>query len=64
MVWRSERSGRRLRHRCGLSAGAYKAGLKAMRRGDTKAAARKWITAARDWSAAHGLPGAKGIIIP
>ena len=41
---------------------AYRAAMKARRRGDT-AAVRKWLTAARDWSAAHGLP-TKGIIIP
>ena len=41
---------------------AYKAATKALRRNDTEAA-RKWLTAARDWSAAHGLP-TKGIIIP
>ena len=42
---------------------AYRAAMKARRRGDTEAV-RKWLTAARDWSIAHGLPGAKGIIIP
>ena len=42
---------------------AYRAAMKARRRGDT-AAVRKWMTAARDWSIAHELPGAKGIIVP
>ena len=42
---------------------AYRAAMKARRRGDIKAV-RRWLTAARDWSIAHGLPGAKGIIIP
>lgn len=41
---------------------AYRAAASARRRGDT-AAVRKWLTAARDWSAAHGLPTA-GIKVP
>ena len=42
---------------------AYRAAMKARRRGDTEAV-RKWLTAAKAWSIAHELPGAKGIIIP
>ena len=42
---------------------AYKAAAAARRRGDS-AKVRKWLQAAKDWSIAHGLPGAKGIRVP